>query len=334
MLMWPQTNTLRVRAAQYSIPQISAVAAPSSRAKSVIFLFQWGGPSHVDTFDMKMTAPQEYRSKYSSISTSVPGMHVCEHLPETAKVMHQFAQIRTVHHTMNNHNSAGYTVLTGGESPIDDQRLRASLGLSPAFGPVVDAVAPNRNDMPTFVSSPHTIADGSTTPGQRASLHSKIHDPLFIPNDPNAADFELSRLSLPSDVSLGRLSDRRELQKMINRQAHLLDGSAAAKGLNAYYERAIGRLNSRRVRNAFNISSEPTELRDAYGRTTYGQNCLQARRLVESGVKFVTMHFSETSANAAKPTAAGTLMVSMTHECMKSFPNGICRSQTTRCLFC
>ncbi len=275
-------------------------AAPEARAKSVIFLFQWGGPSHVDTFDMKLTAPQEYRSKYSPISTSVPGMHVCEHLPETAKMMHHFAQIRTVHHTMNNHNSAGYTALTGVEPPIDDQRLRDSLDLLPAFGSVVDAVAPNRNEMPTFVSYPHTIADGSTTPGQRASFLGKIHDPLFIPNDPNAADFELSQLSLPSDVSLGRLSDRRELQKLINRQVRGLDESAAAKGLNAYYEKAISMLNSRKVRNAFDVSSEPTELREAYGRTTYGQGCLLARRLVESGVKFVTVYFSRNIGGRSK----------------------------------
>ena len=274
--------------------------APKRKAKSVIFLFQWGGPSHVDTFDMKLNAPEEYRTKYAPISTSVPGMHVCEHLPETAKVMHKIAQIRTVHHTMNNHNSAGYTALTGVEPAIDDQRLRDSLDLFPAFGSVVDKVAPNTNQLPTFVSFPHTISDGSTTPGQRASFLGKIHDPLFIPNDPNDANFELSQLSLPSDVSLGRLDNRRELQKLINGQARQLDQSAAAQGLNAYYEKAISMLNSKQVRDAFDIYKEPTELRDAYGRTTYGQGCLLARRLVESGVKFVTVYFSRSIGGRSK----------------------------------
>lgn len=274
--------------------------APKKQAKSVIFLFQWGGPSHVDTFDMKPDAPAEYRSRYQSISTSVPGMQICEHLPETARVMHRFAQLRTVHHTMNNHNSAGYTALTGVEPLVDDQRLRESLDLFPAFGSVVDRVAPNTNNMPTFVSYPHTISDGSTTPGQRASFLGKIHDPLFIPNDPNDAKFELSQLSLPSDVSLGRLTDRRQLQSLINRQARLLDQSAAAKGLNAYYEKAISMLNSTEVRAAFDISKEPTELREAYGRTTYGQSCLLARRLVESGVKFVTVYFSRSIGGRSK----------------------------------
>ena len=240
---------------------------------------------------MKPLAPEAYRSKYGQIRTSVPGMSVCEHLPRMAQVMHHFAQIRTVHHTMNNHNSAGYTALTGVEPPTDDQRLRDSLDLFPAYGSVVDKCAPNTNEMPTFVSYPHRIADGSITPGQHASFLGKTHDPLFIPNDPNAANFQLSQLSLPAGISVDRLQNRRALQKLINKQAAQLDASAAAQGLDAYYERVLGMLNSPRVRAAFDLSDENAVVRDAYGRTTYGQGCLLARRLVESGVKFVTVYF-------------------------------------------
>ncbi len=278
----------------------SLTTTRSGKAKSVIFLFQWGGPSHVDTFDMKPQAPDGYRSLYKSIPTSVPGMSVCEHLPETAKVMHRIAQIRTVHHTMNNHNSAGYTALTGFEPPIDDQRLRESLDLFPGYGSVVDKVAPSSNGMPTFVSYPYQISDGSTTPGQAASFLGKQHDPLFFKNDPNDANFKLSQLSLPSDISLGRLSDRRQLQQLINQQTKTLDQSAAAQGLDAYYERALGMLNSEKVRDAFDLSKEPDVLRDAYGRTTYGQSCVLARRLVESGVKFVTVYFSQSIGGRSK----------------------------------
>jgi hypothetical protein len=269
----------------------SAGSSPPVRARSVIFLFQWGGPSHVDTFDMKPNAPDEYRSKYGQIATSIPGMRVCEHLPETARVMHHFAQIRTVHHTMNNHNSAGYTALTGVEPPTDDQRLRDSLELFPAYGSVVDKVAPNTNNMPTFVSYPHRIADGSTTPGQQASFLGKSHDPLFIPSDPNDPDFRLSQLSLPAGISMDRLQNRRSLQKLINSQVRGLDQTSTARGLDAYYEKVLGMLNSPRIRAAFDLSQEKTEVREAYGRTTYGQSCLLARRLVESGVKFVTVYF-------------------------------------------
>ncbi|MCA8994257.1 MAG: DUF1501 domain-containing protein [Planctomycetaceae bacterium] len=276
------------------------IASAAAKAKSVIFLFQWGGPSHVDTFDLKPNAPDGYRSHYDSIATSVRGMRVVEHLPETAKVMHKIAQIRTVHHTMNNHNSAGYTALTGVEPAIDDQRLRESLDLFPAYGSVVDKVAPSDNGMPTFVSFPYTISDGSITPGQRASFLGKIHDPLFISNDPNLPDFNLPQLSLPQGISLDRLSERRELQKLINSQAKALDESAAAQGLNAYYERALGMLNSSQVREAFDLSQEPVEIREAYGRTTYGQSCLLARRLVESGVKFVTAYFARSIGGRSK----------------------------------
>lgn len=280
--------------------KLKSESAPTARAKSVIFLFQWGGPSHVDTFDMKLDAPDAYRSKYNPISTSVPGMHVCEHLPETAKVMDKIAQIRTVHHTMNNHNSAGYTALTGVEPPTDDQRLRESLDLFPAYGSVVDAVAPNTNGMPTFVSFPYRIGDGSRTPGQRASFLGRIHDPLFVPNDPNAPDFRLSQLSLPSDVSMKRLGDRRRLQQLINQQSRDLDQSAAAQGVNSYYQRALAMLNSQRVREAFDLSKESDTLREAYGRTTYGQGCLLSRRLVESGIKFVTNYFAPSIGGRSK----------------------------------
>ncbi|MEY2725659.1 MAG: hypothetical protein RLZZ458_1526 [Planctomycetota bacterium] len=271
-----------------------------ARAKSVIFLFQWGGPSHVDTFDMKPSAPDGYRSLFRPIATSVPGLNVCEHLPQTAKVLHRIAQIRTVHHTMNNHNSAGYTALTGTEPPIDDQRLRESLDLFPGYGSVVDAMAPAGNGLPTSVSFPYQIADGSVTPGQRASFLGRRHDPLFFRDDPNAADFRLTQLSLPADVSLDRLSSRQGLQQIINRQAKGLDQSAAAQGLNAFYGRALEMLNSPDVRRAFDLSTEPVELREAYGRTTYGQSCLLARRLVEHGVKFVTVYFAPSIGGRSK----------------------------------
>ncbi len=274
------------------------------RAKRVIFLFQWGGPSHVDTFDMKDAVSDQYRSKYQQMSTSVPGMSICEHLPETASVMHEIAQIRTVHHTMNNHNSAGYTALTGMEPPTDDQRLRDSLDLFPAYGSVVDHLSAQTNGMPAFVSYPYRISDGSTTPGQTASFLGRPYDPLFIPNDPNDSEFELSQLSLPSGISFERMQNRRAIQELINRQAAGLDRSLAARGLNSYYEKALAMLNSPQVRQAFDLSSEDHRIRDAYGRTTYGQGCLLARRLVESGVRFVTVYFAQ-SIGGQSTTAGG-----------------------------
>jgi hypothetical protein len=277
--------------------------APRARATSVIFLFQFGGPSHLDMFDMKPDAPEAIRGPHKSISSNVPGMPVSEHLPRVAKIMDKVTLIRSMHHTMKNHNSAAYYALSGHEPPSDDQRLRDSLDLYPAYGSVVDQLAPARGDMPTFVSYPHVIADGSITPGQYASFLGKAHDPLFISQDPNSANFSLPELSLPANLSVERLAQRRELQKLIDAQSRLLDYSAAAQGLDAYYEKALAMLNSPRLRTAFNLSAESDKVREAYGRTTYGQGCLLARRLVEAGAKVVTVYFSDSI--GGQSTASG-----------------------------
>ena len=264
----------------------------TARAKSVIFLFQYGGPSHVDMFDRKPDAPEGIRGPLKGIPTSMPGLHVCEGLERVAKIMDKVTLIRSMHHTMKNHNSAGYYALTGHAPSTDDQRLRDSLELYPAYGSVVDKLAPVGQDMPSFVSYPHVIADGSITPGQHASFLGKRHDPLLVLQDPNSANFSLPELTLPASLTVERLEQRRELQKLIDAQSRMLDYSAAAQGLDAYYEKALAMLNSPKLRKAFDLSAEPDTMREAYGRTTYGQSCLLARRLVEAGAKFVTVYFS------------------------------------------
>src|SRR3954467_4979715 len=252
-------------------------AAPiKARAKSVIFLFQWGGPSHIDMFDRKPEAPQGIRGPLKGVPSNIPGLHVCEGMERVAKIMDKVTLIRSVHHTMKNHNSAGYYALTGHPPPSDDQRLRDSMDLYPAYGSMVDKLAPVREDMPTFVAYPHVIADGSITPGQHASFLGKRHDPLLVLQDPNSANFNLPELTLPASLTVERLEQRRELQKLIDAQSRMLDYSAAAQGLDAYYERALAMLNSPKLRKAFDLASESDTMREAYGRTTYGQSCLLA----------------------------------------------------------
>lgn len=263
------------------------------RAKSVIFLYQFGGPSHVDTFDMKPNAPEGIRSLFGQIDSAVPGVRICEHLPEMAKVLDKVTLVRTVFHSMKNHNSAAYHALTGHAPPVDDIRLKDSIELFPAYGSVVDRIAPNAETMPTFVSLPHVIRDGSITPGQHASFLGKRHDPLLITADPNDSGFKLPELSLPSNLSADRLQSRRKMQRIISQQTRLLEYSATARGIDEYYDRALAMLSSSRVRDAFDLSREPAKTRDSYGRTTYGQSCLLATRLVEAGAKFVNVYFDE-----------------------------------------
>jgi hypothetical protein len=270
-----------------------AAATLKQRAKSVIFLFQWGGPSHLDMFDMKPDAPEGIRGPHKPVSSKADGIQVSEHLPKTAAIMDKVTLIRSMHHTMKNHNSAGYYALSGHAPPSDDQRLRDSLDLFPGYSSMVDRLAPVDGEMPTAVSYPYVISDGSITPGQHASFLGKQHDPLLVLQDPNAAAFALPELSLPEGISFERLQSRRELQRLIDAQARLLDYSAAARGLDGYYEKAIAMLHSPRLREAFDLNAEPDRVRESYGRSSYGQSCLLARRLIEAGTKFVTVYFSD-----------------------------------------
>ncbi|WP_165227429.1 DUF1501 domain-containing protein [Aquisphaera insulae] len=263
------------------------------RAKHVIFLHQFGGPSHLDTFDMKPDAPSGIRGEFRPISTHTPGMTISEHLPRFSTVLDRFAQVRSVHHKMRNHNSATYYSLTGHAPPIDDIRLRDTQELYPSYGSTVARFRPVGDPaVPSFVAFPHVLRDGSVTPGQHASFLGKAYDPFFVSQDPNRPSFRLPELTLPSDLGLERLDDRRGLQKLIDSQTDLLEWSAAAQGVDAFYTRALTMLGSPRVRQAFDLSLEPESVRDDYGRTTYGQSCLLARRLVEAGVRFVSVYYS------------------------------------------
>ncbi len=267
--------------------------AGSPRAKHVVFLHQFGGPSHLDTFDMKPGAPDGIRGEFRPIQSGQPGLFLSEHLPKFARVLGRFAQVRSVHHGMKNHNSAAYYSLTGHAPPVDDIRLRDTQELYPSYGSVVARFRPMDDPaVPTYVSYPHVLRDGSVTPGQGASFLGKGFDPFFVGRDPARADFRLPELSLPAETSIGRLDDRRGLLRMVDAQGDL-GWSGTARGIDAFYDRALAMLGSPRVKDAFDLSREPEALRDAYGRTTYGQSCLLARRLVEAGVRFVTVYFSE-----------------------------------------
>lgn len=267
-------------------------AAPKARAKSVIFLYQFGGPSHIDMFDMKPDAPQGIRGEHKPMATKADGIAISERLPRLAQRMDKVTLIRSMHHHMKNHNPASYYALTGHAPPVDDITLRDSPELFPALGSVVDHLAPVEGAMPTSVALPWVIGDGTITPGQSASFLGKVHDPLLVTRDPSKPDFKLPELSLPAHLSYERLMHRRSIQKLIDSQSQLLSHSAEARGMDAYYEKALAMLESPKLREAFNLGAESDAVRDSYGRTAYGQSCLLARRLVEAGTKFVTVYFS------------------------------------------
>ncbi len=280
-----------------SFPQLLAAAETprakhTASAKAVIFLHQWGGPGQHETFDPKPDAPDNVRGWYGATKTKLPGVIFGERIPKIAAMADKLTVVRCMQHAMKNHNSAGYYSLTGVAPPTDDQRLRDSLELFPAYGSIVDKLAPAPKGAATFVAYPHVISDGSITPGQHASFLGKSHAPLFVNQDPNKADFRLPELTLPDNLSVERLESRKDILKLIDDQSDLLETSLVAQGLDASYQKAVAMLTSPRFKQAFDLSKESEKTRDAYGRTTYGQGCLLARRVVEAGAKFVNVYFS------------------------------------------
>jgi hypothetical protein len=263
------------------------------RARSVIFLHQFGGASHHDTFDMKPSAPSQVRGEFRPIASRLPGLEVCEHLPRLAQLADKYCLVRSVHHTTSAHNSAAYYSLTGHKPLIDIVTANASATDFPAYGAVVDKLAPSADRVPTAVSMPTMIADGPfRTPGEFSGFLGKQHDPLFVLRDPNSLSFQVEELSLPPEVPLDRAGDRRALLAGLASYARLNGSIAAVRGMDAYRQRAFSLLTSSETQRAFDIAREDPKLRDRYGRTSYGQSVLLARRLAEAGVRFVTVYYS------------------------------------------
>src|SRR3954447_2655482 len=208
----------------------SEVSRLTARAQHVIFLHQFGGPSHLDTFNMKPDAPSGIRGEFTPIATQQPGLTVSEHLARFATVIDRFAQVRSVHHRMSNHSSATFYSLTGHAPPLDDIRLRDTQELYPAYGSTVARLRPVSDPaVPSSVSFPHVLRDGSVTPGQTASFLGKPYDPFFVGQDPSRTDFRLPELSLPDSLPLARPDDRRGLLRMIDAQGDLLGWSETAQ---------------------------------------------------------------------------------------------------------
>jgi hypothetical protein len=262
-------------------------------AKSVIMLFQFGGPSQLDTFDPKPNAPSGIRGEFKTIPSKTPGLLVTEHLPRLAECSGLYSVVRSVRHTRSAHNSGAYYSLTGREPLIDIVTANASATDFPHPGSIVDYLGGGERTVPPFVALPTMIADGPfRTPGEFAGLLGKSHDPLWVLKDPNARDFKVTELAPPSGVDVGRIGDRKAIQAGLAGLSDLAERSEEIKGMRDYQARALDLLTSTRTQKAFAIHEESAKVRERYGRYTYGQSVLLARRLVEAGVRFVTVYYS------------------------------------------
>jgi hypothetical protein len=255
-------------------------------ADSCIFVFLWGAPSQFETFDPKPDAPDGVRGEFGVRPTRIPGVIFGEHVPMLAGIADRFSLLRTCAQSSTHHQSAAYEALTGCPPSKDAVALTATPADHPNLGSVVARFAPGQTAMPRFVQLPQLASDvGNLTPGQFAGFLGRQYDPLAVIKDPSAPNFNVAELTLPAEISAARLEDRESLL----RQVDTLERSAEASALGIYQERAVKLLTSPAVRRAFDLGSEPSVLRDRYGHNTLGQSCLLARRLVEAGVKLVTV---------------------------------------------
>src|SRR5262245_12010479 len=275
---------------------LEARAAPSlaqPRAKSVILLWLWGGPSHLDTFEMKPKAPLEYRGPYAPVATSVPGIQICELLPQLARRADRYAIIRSLHSTSNDHGIAGTIGLTGSD------KGGASLGgqvqpgqVQPNHGAIVSRVLGFDPATPRFVTLGGHLHQGKKPiRGEGGGPVGSLHDPFRLDYDPEAG-VKIPQLDLLAGLSADGLVSRSQLRTALDDLTRQLDGSPQIERLDQFRRQAFSLLTSPAAREVYDLSRERDELRTKYGRFRFGQCCLMARRLIEAGVRFVQVNWS------------------------------------------
>ncbi|MCA9128115.1 MAG: DUF1501 domain-containing protein [Planctomycetales bacterium] len=261
------------------------------RAKSVLIVLLSGGPSQLDTWDPKPEAPEEVRGEFSTISTAIPGVSVCEHMPKLAKQLDRWAIVRTLAHREHNHLLATHVALTGRPTPIprggsDLDRVETRNDF-PNYASALDFVRPRSDGLPSGISLPNYLIEGPLTwPGQHAGFLGAKHDAWQINGDPNSADFRMQALAMREGVPSGRLQSRRELLERLNSRHDQLTG-VEASSLREQQKLAYGLLTSGKLTEAFEVNRENDRTRDRYGRNKFGQSLLLSKRMIEAGVPIV-----------------------------------------------
>ena len=282
--------------------QVQAAEAPGSltgsssplhvengRPKSVIFFFQSGGASHLDMLDMKPQAVPEVRGPFTPIDTKLPGLSVCDLMPGHAAIADKLAVIRSISHHLAVHDDATHWLQTG--YPLLNARQQGQQ--HPSQGSIVSALkGSNGVGMPAYVCIPEDYRKHLGFYEHAAFLSSR-HNALDAGGDPSLGNYSSPSFSLPADVTLPRVEDRRALHRHLDRLARRVDVSLEYTALDDVQRQAMELTTGSAARHAFDLSEEPTALRDAYGRHAFGQSALLARRLVEAGVSFVTINLYE-----------------------------------------
>jgi hypothetical protein len=259
-----------------------------AKAKSVILIFNCGAPSHLDLWDMKTDAPDSVRGEFKPIATNVPGIRVSELLPRLAKQADKYAIVRTVHHRHTQHNTGMYWSIVGRPYRIDSTLINPSRADVPSFGTLVGWLAQRdgySSPLPPYVITPFPHCDSTVyiTPGQYGGCLGARYDPLVLNSDPNSPKYRGPFVSPGEPLAAGRLQERRSLLAQLGAPE-----PAVPADFDVNQAKAFSLVESAEVRKAFDLSREPAQTRERYGRHSWGQSHLLARRLVESGVRFVT----------------------------------------------
>ena len=261
----------------------AAEAGRPANQKSLIVFWTDGGVSQQDTYDVKSDAPAEYRGMYRSLSTNVPGIVLSERLPFQAQVMDRLSIVRSVHHENGIHAPSAHWMQTGYFGPT----LARNAAQKPSFGSVIArSIGSRQPPMPAYVSIPKSEAFGY----QGAVYLGKACNPFEVGGDPNAADFKVPNLSLPSGLTARSVDSRRTLLKKFDTLRRDIDENGVMEGLDKFKQQALEMVAGDRMRAAFNLNAEDPKLRDQYGRHRYGQSALLARRLVEAGARCVNIN--------------------------------------------
>jgi len=300
------TELLARRSAAEEPQQVNRLAAGLSgamfgRAKNVIFLWLQGGPPQHETFDPKPDAPLEIRGPFKPIQTNVPGMQFCELLPRTAQRADKLAVIRSLSTDDNNHDVSGYWVLTGYPyGPGSARQIKPTDW--PYLGSVIKMLKPSER-LPALTSvwlpDRMRLNDNVTPAGQTGGFLGSFWDPERFIGDPADDAYRIDGLSLPVDLPPERMQDRAALLKRLNDYLPLAERASAASGWSELSKFALDLVTSGQAREAFDLSRESAKLRDRYGRHTWGQSCLLARRLIEAGVRLVHVNWPREPGDSA-----------------------------------
>jgi hypothetical protein len=266
---------LRVRA---------AVSGSPIQAKGCILIWLDGGPTHYETFDPKPDAPTEIRGQFSAISTKVAGIRFSEHLKKLAVIADKLAVVRSIRHDQGNHGAGNHYMMTGAPP-----RIPVFCGAHVSFHPSLGSVTAKERGAPAGLPA-YFALPAITRSGGPNFLGAK-YAPFVVPDDPNAASFRVRDVNLPAGLTGDRFANRADLRHQLDRLKRMQDPSAGdpVAALDEHYTQAFDLIASSAAQAAFDLNREPVKVRDAYGRTPFGQRALLARRLVEAGVPFVTI---------------------------------------------